>query len=991
MRASVFVDVLSTCEMQLRLTDVNLQDSDPTRDNNKQPVRDLATFRRTLQDKPMTFSLVDGRVESVCTQTDEEPWAANIKRGIISSLQNTMSSLQGVTNTRETDVSGDCPVKYQVTSTSGWSHVVRVKKTKDLLSCSDRQSTQTIFQGIPYKADSDVQSSPLMKSTYSCDQEIDTRNRLLTKSSCAETHAFRPFAKSDSGAVTEVNYKLTFKQQIDNPRIQPTDRSRKVRSSLLFDHTPSSAQMADTLRESQQTLTEICRQIQVDVRPQTPGLFSNLVRQMKKLDGRNLRQLHSLSRTAMCTKAEQLVRDALPVLGTSASVALMHDLISNQRVTDSERDVWLTSLAFIKNPTKEMLRELKPLLTEKFVEASLPVSSVINTYCSQYDSQQTSDEVQQIVKLFENELRYNCRSDDSEQQTTRMMTALRALGNAGLAASTITSTLDRCASNDAIPIAVRVAAINAFRRIECTPNNRENMLRLLENREADSELRINAYLAAMKCVDDQTLRRVQTVIESEEINQVGSFIWTHLTNLQETSSPLKSKIREIVENAELKKQFDMDKRKFSRNVELSSYSELLNVGANLESNLIWSASSFVPRSAMVNLTVDMFGQSVNLLEVGGRVQGIEDLLEKLFGPEKEVDNILNRDKRALVRDDVLNTIDRKFDKKTDSDQLSYYLRIFGNDVRAADIYRFDLDSIKSRFNFLDWLIELAKEHSIDVTRNFHFLDASLAVPTGTGMPVRLSAEGTATVGLTLKGKVDIRQMFSSPSTFDISGSVKPSAAIEVRGEMGIDAFVAKTGLKVVNVMHTSTVLDGALQLRNGKVFNLDFNVPQDKMEIFSAESQLFVTYRDQDREQKKAPAQTWQWKKCTGQTVTDKTGLQLCAEMSLPSGKEKMILPMSGPAVAKIYLNKLDTYKGLHFDTSYTQRDGSDVVRVSFNMPGSRVDRELTTVFTLDRQQQQVRLDVKTPWKKLNVEGGLVNRADLKQATLKALLDDTTQ
>jgi hypothetical protein len=324
----------------------------------------------------------------------------------------------------------------------------------------------------------------------------------------------------------------------------------------------------------------------------------------------------------------------------------------------------------------------------------------VNTYCSQYDNQQTSAEVQQIVKVFEDELRYNCRSD-SEQQTTRMMTALRALGNAGLAASTVTSTLDRCAMNDDIPTAVRVAAINAFRRVECTPNNRENMLRLLEKREADSELRINAYLAAMKCVDDQTLQRVQTIIESEEINQVGSFIWTHLTNLQETSSPLKSQIRVIIENVELQKQFDVDKRKFSRNIELSSFSDLLNVGANLESNLIWSTNSFVPRSAMVNLTVDMFGQSVNLLEVGGRVQGIEDLLEKLFGPEKEMDNILSREKRALIRDDVLNTIDRKFDKKVDSDQLSYYLRIFGNDVRAGDFYSFDLDSIKSRFNFLD--------------------------------------------------------------------------------------------------------------------------------------------------------------------------------------------------------------------------------------------------------------------------------------------------
>ena len=82
---------------------------------------------------------------------------------------------------------------------------------------------------------------------------------------------------------------------------------------------------------------------------------------------------------------------------------------------------------------------------------------------------------------------------------------------------------------------------------------------------------------------------------------------------------------------------------------------------------------------------------------------------------------------------------------------------------------------------------------------------------------------------------------------------------------------------------------------------------------------MFVTYRDQDREQKKAPAETWQWKRCSGQTITDKTGLQLCAEMSLPSGKEMMIMPISGPAVAKIYLNKLDTYRGLHFDASYTQ------------------------------------------------------------------------
>jgi len=183
------------------------------------------------------------------------------------------------------------------------------------------------------------------------------------------------------------------------------------------------------------------------------------------------------------------------------------------------------------------------------------------------------------------------------------------------------------------------------------------MLTLLENRELDSEVRINGYLAAMRCADDQMLVRIQTILESEETNQVGSFIWTHLTNLRETASPAKMSIRRILENMQLQKQFDLDKRKFSRNIEFSTFSELLNVGASVESNLIWSADSFVPRSAMLNLTVDVFGQSVNLLEVGGRVQGFEDILEKLFGPESNT--VPNRQKRALVHNDLLNNIDRK--------------------------------------------------------------------------------------------------------------------------------------------------------------------------------------------------------------------------------------------------------------------------------------------------------------------------------------------
>jgi len=75
----------------------------------------------------------------------------------------------------------------------------------------------------------------------------------------------------------------------------------------------------------------------------------------------------------------------------------------------------------------------------------------------------------------------------------------------------------------------------------------------------------------------------------------------------------------------------------------------------------------------------------------------------------------------------------QFDKTIDTDQLSYYVRVFGNDIRAGDLYQFNIDAIKSRFNFLNWMIELSREREIDVIKNWQFLDTSLAIPTGTGM------------------------------------------------------------------------------------------------------------------------------------------------------------------------------------------------------------------------------------------------------------------
>ena len=96
---------------------------------------------------------------------------------------------------------------------------------------------------------------------------------------------------------------------------------------------------------------------------------------------------------------------------------------------------------------------------------------------------------------------------------------------------------------------------------------------------------------------------------------VGSFVWTHLKNLQETASPYQLEVQGLLADLHLQSKFTVDARKFSRNFEISGFNSEYHVGASLDSNLVYSSKSYIPRSLNSNLTLQMFGESVNLLEV----------------------------------------------------------------------------------------------------------------------------------------------------------------------------------------------------------------------------------------------------------------------------------------------------------------------------------------------------------------------------------------
>ena len=98
-----------------------------------------------------------------------------------------------------------------------------------------------------------------------------------------------------------------------------------------------------------------------------------------------------------------------------------------------------------------------------------------------------------------------------------------------------------------------------------------------------------------------------------------------------------------------------------------------------------------------------------------------------------------------------------------------YMRVFGNELRYMDIQGLDGLLTGPNLNILELVTQLSKDNDYTMTHSMMFLDSSMIIPTGSGFPMNLTVNGTATMDLKLKGKMD----FKSLPTVDISGLIQP--------------------------------------------------------------------------------------------------------------------------------------------------------------------------------------------------------------------------
>lgn len=624
---------------------------------------------------------------------------------------------------------------------------------------------------------------------------------------------------------------------------------------------------------------------------------------------------------------------------------------------------------------------------------TLGATAVVATYCKNHISEcEKNTNVIKIVESLETEFQetlplvlHDRRSKDNT------LILLKALGNIGVIQRKFEIYLKRSLIEGIdYPIEIRVQTVQAFRRSDCL-RTRDYFLDIYRNLTMNNEIRIASYLQTMKCPDYISVKFIKDILKTEKVNQVGTFVWSHLHNLVKSASPVQVEVQGLLADGDLGLKFNMDMRKYSRNYENSLFFDEYNFGIISDSNVIFGTDSYLPKSLSLNFTTDVFGESINFFEINTRAEGFEHIVESVFGPkgplnadyikarfkdlyEKFVnateesfepidDLVMDRRRRGLkdssqerggraMQNELLNNI-KKFGYKMPHDpqafRATFGMKIFGNDLKfkTSD----GLEEFNKWFKHVNprtYLNAIFSGKDYTYTKSGIFFDSSYQVPLVSGLPLTITALGASSTDLRYSGKIGNESM-----GYEVEARLKPSVSIDAIATMKADLFYSACGVKVKANLYSSASVEAKLKFNlnnNDKLISLQVNLPQERNEILSVRSEMLVLKQEREIKQR-GFRKRYANSTCTWPIVERAIGLKLCADYSLPDvSKTKMAHPsliLSGPVKLDIHLDKTDpTAKIFQFLCRWKAGADRSEGSITFETPGSAIPRHFSANVT---------------------------------------------
>lgn len=322
--ATLSVHFNSPCEGTLKILNASIS-HDRKAYNPEFPDRAGSEFKASLEHYPLKFTFDDGVIHELCPDRHEPIWALNIKRGILSMLQNSMRRFDVDHHDDEVDVYGTCDTHYRLYEAKKTSLIV--KKSKYLADCQNGPKYFSVVQSNSYRSPrKQHRQHGLFKSHSDCEITID--HNIYDRVVCDEVRMLLPLsngykagAKTESRTILQLVQETTsltygFEEDEDNNDEEKEDNLVQhiphiKRTTLLYDHTKTQKTMHGELRTSRDLLKNMCRLGNTDeLQQRFSEIFTNFVHSARFLDYPSLSQLFSRA-NSICKNGKYVFFDVI--------------------------------------------------------------------------------------------------------------------------------------------------------------------------------------------------------------------------------------------------------------------------------------------------------------------------------------------------------------------------------------------------------------------------------------------------------------------------------------------------------------------------------------------------------------------------------------------------------------------------------------------------------------------------------------------------------
>ncbi|CAM9622684.1 unnamed protein product [Lampetra fluviatilis] len=1012
LQCKVELEVPERCAFVLRVKDCALHEATSTGPDGRPIYSQIrrSELQQSLSRFELGFRTSYGSVATLFPHSDEPEAVLNVKRGIIAALMPPPTG-EGDRDSRVLpSVHGSCPTEVTVTARKG---IVpsEVTLTRDLRSCDSPVGKGATASPLALVSGLTTFATSLFASTQECTYSLDSRRKAVSEVTCTERHMFLPFSnRGKSGAVSTVKQTLKMTEQAKS-NIRNFDVNEKNGRELTYEPQATDAAGEDP----QRVLSTLAEMVELGTgadNKRQAELFASLLAGLRALSNGTLFEI--LPR--LLESSSSITLQSLPQCGTAPCYSALLQLLRSNRVPPALSGVVAYALGFHPAPCTMVVRDTLTLAQAAPTRASmLALSMVVHRHFTTH--KQVGPELQDVAAFVRSQLGADCSGDEDKTYL-----ALKAAGNMGgalqAADGAVVDTLAACVGNTQLPLPVQIAAIQALRRTQLTEGTRTALLDAYRNSRAPVQRRIAAYLALMSQPEPALLWDVLNTLPREENKQLRSYVVSHVEALRTSKGPaasaLREKLEQVISGMELPASYAYSSLKYSRRMSASRVVRLPGaehpVAGTVQLDVILEPSGFLPRSVVLETSLDVLGESLDVFEIGVEGQGFEAPLEALFGPKGFFPNSamsaafwvdgklpeqlaavlrkwtgVNPDQRKQNIDlpkEMLGTM-QKLMQEVNLQKLpmeaSAFLRVMGTElgyVRHSDIKMLigfatmagrGLQALPKQI-----LSALAGGVEADLFVHYVFMDNDVTVPTGAGLPLRLASTGSLVAGAKVKASMRPGEARRA--------SAAPSISLEVVSSMEVllPGGVARAGLHSATSLYHESALGVAVQATGGEL-RVTLTPPQKTNRLLSFGNQLRLLHRQRVETLPSIEENREQWQSCRPLVF----GVSLCQSGAYSNAsyiEAAPWFPLTGATRFEISTEPADGVTEYSAIAALYSQAGQENLQFKVQATGTGETKELGSILMLDRDRHRIQWDLDLPSCPgcLRVEVGVDDESDAR-------------